>query len=255
MKRERMKILAGIMLSGALGAVPARAQQVDTLRVVVDTIRKIDTLRVVTDSARKVDSTRAADSTKRVGAAAKVTTHASDGDVVATMSNLRMLGTVDGGVRLAANLATRTLTVVAANGAIRTFNIAIGTPSYPTPTGTYSIRRIVWNPSWIPPDSKWAKKETAKRPGERGNPMKVAKIFFKEPDYYIHGTGAINSLGSAASHGCLRMHPDEVAELAQFLMMNGGQAKEEGWFSRVIHMRWKTHTVTLSKPVTITVSP
>ncbi|MEO5567459.1 MAG: L,D-transpeptidase [Gemmatimonadaceae bacterium] len=248
MKQERIKILAGIMLLGALGAESARAQQIDTLRVVVDTTRKVDTLRVVRDSAST------ADSTKRAVAATKVTTQTSDGDVVATKSNLKMLGTVEGGVRLGANLSTRTLTVVAQNGAIRTFNIAIGTPSYPTPTGTYSIRRIVWNPSWIPPDSKWAKKETAKGPGERGNPMKVAKIFFKEPDYYIHGTAAINSLGSAASHGCLRMHPDEVAELAQFLMMNGGQAKEEGWFSRVVHMRWKTHTVTLSKPVTITVS-
>lgn len=254
MKHEGMKILAGVMLLGALGAESARAQQMDTLRVVVDTTRQIDTQRVVKDSARKVDSTRAADSTKRVGAVTRVTTETPDGDIVATKSNLKMLGMVEGGVRLAANLSTRTLTVVAQNGAIRTFNVAIGTPSYPTPTGTYSIRRIVWNPSWIPPDSKWAKKETAKGPGERGNPMKVAKIFFKEPDYYIHGTAAINSLGSAASHGCLRMHPDEVAELAQFLMMNGGQAKEEGWFSRVVHMRWKTHTVTLSKPVTITVS-
>lgn len=249
MKQNGMKILAGFMLLGVFGAVPARAQQVDTLRVIVDTTRKIDTLRVISDSARK------ADSTTRAGSPVKVTTETSDGDVLATRSNLKMLGKVDGSVSLAANLAARTLTVVAGNGAIRTFNIAIGTPAYPTPTGTYTIRRIVWNPSWIPPDSKWAKKESAKGPGERGNPMKVAKIFFKEPDYYIHGTGAINSLGSAASHGCLRMHPDEVAELAQFLMMNGGQAKEEGWFSRVVHMRWKTHTVTLSQPVKITVSP
>jgi murein L,D-transpeptidase YcbB/YkuD len=84
--------------------------------------------------------------------------------------------------------------------------------------------------------------------------MKVAKIFFREPDYYIHGTGQVNSLGDAASHGCLRMDPDEVAELAQFLMNNGGQPREEGWFSRVIHMRWKTHTVTLTKPITLVVS-
>jgi hypothetical protein len=84
--------------------------------------------------------------------------------------------------------------------------------------------------------------------------MKVAKIFFKEPDYYIHGTAQLNSLGDAASHGCLRMHPDDVAELAQFLMENGGQPQEEGWFSRVIHMRWKTHTVTLTQPITLVVS-
>lgn len=210
-----MKTLQALAVLGALGAVTVRAQQPDSIRVTSDTVVK---------------------------------------DVTPVKPNLRTFGTVDGGVRLAANLSTRTLTVVAANGAIRTFSVAIGAPNYPTPTGSYTIRKIVWNPSWVPPDSKWAKKETAKAPGEKGNPMKVAKIFFREPDYYIHGTGQINSLGSAESHGCLRMDPDEVAELAQFLMLNGGQAREEGWFSRVLHMRWKTHTVMLSQPISLTVS-
>jgi lipoprotein-anchoring transpeptidase ErfK/SrfK len=219
-------LVAAIAAVGALGASPARAQSIDSTRANGDT------------SKRKADTTAKSDSSEKK--AAKV--------------DLRSLGTVEGGVRLEADLSTRTLTVVGANGAIRTFNVAIGAPNYPTPTGTYKIRKIVWNPSWIPPDSKWAKKETAKGPGEKGNPMKVAKIFFKEPDYYIHGTGQINSLGDAASHGCLRMHPDEVAELSQFLMQNGGQAREEGWFSRVLHMRWKTHTVYLSQPITLTVS-
>jgi murein L,D-transpeptidase YcbB/YkuD len=174
--------------------------------------------------------------------------------VAAPKPDLRTFGKVDAPVRLAANLSAKELTVVAGNGALRTFKVAIGAAPYRTPTGTYNIRKIVWNPSWIPPDSKWAKGKTAKGPGEPGNPMKVAKIFFREPDYYIHGTAELNSLGTADSHGCLRMSPDDVAELAQFLMENGGQAREEGWFSRVIHMRWKTHTVTLSQPVVLTIS-
>jgi lipoprotein-anchoring transpeptidase ErfK/SrfK len=213
-------LVAAIAMIGALGAVPARAQMIDTTKALAD--------------SAKADSTKAGASEKK--------------------SDLRALGTVPGGVSLKADLSSRTLTVMGANGVIRTFAVAIGSPKYPTPAGTYKIRRIVWNPSWIPPDSKWAKKETAKGPGEKGNPMKVAKIFFREPDYYIHGTGDVNSLGDAASHGCLRMAPDDVAELAQFLMQNGGQAREEGWFSRVIHMRWKTHTVNLSQPITLVVS-
>jgi lipoprotein-anchoring transpeptidase ErfK/SrfK len=220
------KLVAAIATFGALGAVPARAQMIDSTKINADTTKRL------------------ADSTKADSSSAKKEAKA----------DLRALGTVAGGVSLKADLSTRTLTVVGANGAIRTFSVAIGAPGYSTPTGTYKIRKIVWNPSWIPPDSKWAKKETAKGPGEKGNPMKVAKIFFKEPDYYIHGTGQINSLGDAASHGCLRMAPDDVAELSQFLMQNGGQAREEGWFSRVIHMRWKTHTVYLSQPITLTVS-
>jgi lipoprotein-anchoring transpeptidase ErfK/SrfK len=232
MQLNAMKILIGITVLGALAAAPARAQQVDSIKVAGDTTGK------VTDTTKKIAETK---------------TTESKGEV--TKADLRSMGKVDGTVRLAASLTSKTLTVVAANGAIRTFNVAVGAPTYPTPPGSYTIRKIVWNPSWIPPDSPWAKKETAKGPGEPGNPMKVAKIFFKEPDFYIHGTGQIKSLGSAESHGCLRMHPDEVAELAQFLMTNGGQAQEEGWFSRVMHMRWKTHTVMLTQPISLTISP
>jgi lipoprotein-anchoring transpeptidase ErfK/SrfK len=201
-----------------------------------------DTVKTPVDTTKKK-----VDSVKTDSAAGKV-------DLAPEKVNLRDVGTVAGGVRLSADLSTRMLTVTGANGAIKTFPVAIGTPNYPTPTGTYKIRKIVWNPSWIPPDSKWAKNKSPKGPGEPGNPMKVAKIFFKEPDYYIHGTGEVKSLGHAASHGCLRMAPDDVAELSQFLMQNGGQAREEGWFSRVIHMRWKTHTVYLSQPITLEVS-
>jgi lipoprotein-anchoring transpeptidase ErfK/SrfK len=211
------RIIATVAMVGTAGADSARAQ--------------IDTNKTPIDTAVKADSAEPK-----------------------AKADLRELGTVDGPVSLKADLSSRTLTVRGANGAIKTFNIAVGSPKYPTPPGRYSIRKIVWNPSWIPPESKWARKETPKGPGERGNPMKVAKIFFREPDYYIHGTGEVNSLGDAASHGCLRMHPDEIAELAQFLMNNGGQPREEGWFSRVIHMRWKTHTIYLSQPIALEVS-
>lgn len=228
MRHSITAILTGIMAAGAFAATPARAQQGDTVPQAVD-------------SARRADSTRKADSARAEPAAP-------------AKADLRALGAVEGGISLAADLSAKTLTVVGSNGAIKTFNVAVGTPSYPTPTGTFRIRKIVWNPSWIPPDSKWAKNKKAKGPGEPGNPMKVAKIFFKEPDYYIHGTGQVNSLGTADSHGCLRMSPDEVAELAQFLMNNGGQPREEGWFSRIIHMRWKTHTVYLSQPITLVVA-
>ena len=83
--------------------------------------------------------------------------------------------------------------------------------------------------------------------------MKVVKIFFKEPDYYIHGTDAIESLGSAASHGCLRMDPEEVAELAKLIMEHGGQPREENWFLRLIHSRREEKPIYLDNPVWITI--
>jgi hypothetical protein len=160
----------------------------------------------------------------------------------------------DAPVTLTADLSARMLTVRRGDRVIKTYQVAVGQPRYPTPPGRYSIRKIVWNPSWHPPPgSKWARGKTAKGPGEPGNPMKVVKIFFREPTYYIHGTDDVESLGNAESHGCLRMDPDEVADLAKFIMENGGQPRGENWFMRILHSRREEKVVYLDNPISFTV--
>ncbi|MFL5477619.1 MAG: L,D-transpeptidase [Gemmatimonadaceae bacterium] len=162
---------------------------------------------------------------------------------------------VEGPLTLRADLSSRMLVVMQGDTKIKTYSVAVGSEKYPTPAGSYTIRKIVWNPSWHPPpDAAWAKGKTAKGPGDPGNPMKVVKIFFHEPDYYIHGTDAVGSLGEAASHGCLRMDPDEVADLAKLIMEHGGQPREENWFWRIIHSRREEKTVYLDNPISLTVS-
>ncbi|MFL5524546.1 MAG: L,D-transpeptidase [Gemmatimonadaceae bacterium] len=162
---------------------------------------------------------------------------------------------VEGPLTLRADLSSRMLVVMQGGTKIKTYSVAVGSEKYPTPAGSYTIRKIVWNPSWHPPpDAAWAKGKTAKGPGDPGNPMKVVKIFFHEPDYYIHGTDAVGSLGEAASHGCLRMDPDEVADLAKLIMEHGGQPREENWFWRIIHSRREEKTVYLDNPISLTVS-
>ncbi len=153
---------------------------------------------------------------------------------------------------LEAVLADRKLHVTLASGQVKTYDVAIGTPDYPTPTGVFSIRRIVWNPGWVPPASKWARGKRARGPNDVANPMKVAKIFFKQPDYYIHGTGHVESLGTAASHGCLRMHPDQVAELGTALMQAGGVSHDWEWVKRTLHVG-STRSINLKQPVRLTI--
>jgi len=155
---------------------------------------------------------------------------------------------------LRADLAARILVVQRGDSTLRTYAIAVGQDRYPTPEGTFTISKIVWNPSWRPPPgADWAKGKTAKGPGDPGNPMKVVKIFFHDPDYYIHGTGDVESLGSAASHGCLRMDPSEVADLAKIIMEHGGQPREENWFWRIIHSRREEKVVYLNNPISLTI--
>jgi lipoprotein-anchoring transpeptidase ErfK/SrfK len=156
---------------------------------------------------------------------------------------------------LKANVTARILIVQRGDSTLKTFAVSVGKDGYPTPVGSFRIKKIIWNPSWRPPPgADWAKGKTAKGPGEPGNPMKVVKIFFQEPDYYIHGTDDVESLGSAASHGCLRMDPTEVADLAKTIMEHGGQPREENWFWRIIHSRREEKVVYLNNPISLTIS-
>jgi lipoprotein-anchoring transpeptidase ErfK/SrfK len=154
---------------------------------------------------------------------------------------------------LRADLATRKLTVTRGGEVVKEYDVAVGQPRYPTPRGSYSIRHIVWNPRWVPPDTKWAANKRPQPPGSARNPMKMVKIFFREPDYYIHGTGDVESLGEAASHGCLRMDPNDAADLALLLMDNAGVSRDWDWVKGILHLgeeRW----VTLSTPAPLDVT-
>ena len=142
----------------------------------------------------------------------------------------------DGELSLRADLADRKLTVMRGGEVIKEYDIAVGSAKYPTPRGSYTIEKIVWNPRWMPPDTKWAAGQAAGGPGSARNPMKLVKIFFQEPDYYIHGTGATESLGEAASHGCLRMDPDQAGELALLLMDNAGVSRDWDWVKGILHL-------------------
>lgn len=158
------------------------------------------------------------------------------------------------GLSLVADLGARKLYVKMGDSTVETYPVAVGTDSWPTPTGTFRIRKIVWNPAWIPPDSKWAKGKTPQEPGARANPMKLVKMFFKEPAYYIHGTGDIESLGDAASHGCLRMDPDDAYRVARDIMEHGGQPRDESWFQRILHFRSETKMIFLDNPIPLTIT-
>lgn len=96
---------------------------------------------------------------------------------------------------------------------VRSYTVAVGSTRYPTPTGRYRVFSVEMNPWWHPPDSPWARKEKVTPPGPR-NPMGRAKLNFHEL-YFLHGTPQQASLGSAASHGCVRMDNDDAVELAR----------------------------------------
>jgi len=158
-----------------------------------------------------------------------------------------------GNAMLVADLSDKILYLYEGDSVTEMYDISDGKDPYPTPRGAFRIRKLTWNPSWTPPDSKWAAKKRPTPPGDPKNPMKVVKIFFKEPDYYIHGTADIGSLGGSESHGCIRMAPEDVMKVGRWVMARGGQPQEENWFMRLIHSRREEKVIYLSTPVPIKV--
>lgn len=156
-------------------------------------------------------------------------------------------------VSLEVDISERKLYVYNDGSLMNSFEVAVGSAEHPTPTGSFTIERIIWNPDWVPPNVEWAEDETRKAPGDPDNPMQGAKIFFKYPDYYIHGTNATNTLGQAASHGCIRMNPVDVENLAEFVQKAGGSARSDAWFERIRASDTEMAEVNLDDPVTVVI--
>jgi lipoprotein-anchoring transpeptidase ErfK/SrfK len=96
----------------------------------------------------------------------------------------------------------------------RTYKVAVGQPAYPTPRGLFSIQSKQVNPTWSVPNSPWAGElaGTTVTGGSASNPLK-ARWMGIASGVGIHGTGEDGSIGSRASHGCIRMHVGDVIPL------------------------------------------
>jgi lipoprotein-anchoring transpeptidase ErfK/SrfK len=95
----------------------------------------------------------------------------------------------------------------------KTYPIAVGQAGLETPAGQYTIQNMAENPSWHVPDSPWAG-DLAGRvipPGPE-NPIKARWMGIYD-GAGIHGTDAVNSIGTSASHGCIRMRIPDVEAL------------------------------------------
>ena len=88
---------------------------------------------------------------------------------------------------------------------VRRLPIAVGMPRYPTPIGRFRIVTKYRNPTWYPPNSDWASGLGPVPPGA-GNPLGTRWMGLSAPGIGIHGTPAAYSIGTAASHGCIRMY-------------------------------------------------
>jgi lipoprotein-anchoring transpeptidase ErfK/SrfK len=97
---------------------------------------------------------------------------------------------------------------------VKRYKVAVGQPQYPTPRGRFSIVSKQVDPVWSVPNSPWAGElaGTTVMGGSAANPLKARWMGIAN-GVGIHGTGEDGSIGSRASHGCIRMHVSDVEAL------------------------------------------
>ncbi len=88
---------------------------------------------------------------------------------------------------------------------LKVYSVAVGAAVTPSPFGSMKLVNKVMNPTWY-----YHGKVVA--PG-KSNPLGDRWMGLSENGYGIHGTNVPNSIGKAASHGCIRMGKHDVEEL------------------------------------------
>ncbi|APH18591.1 putative L,D-transpeptidase [Clostridium sporogenes] len=100
--------------------------------------------------------------------------------------------------RIIINTQAHTLTLFRGNNIYRTYKVAVGKPSTPTPKGNFKIINRAINP---------------------GGPFGARWLGLNIPygDYGIHGTNNPSSIGKSVSNGCIRMFNNQVIELSNLV--------------------------------------
>jgi lipoprotein-anchoring transpeptidase ErfK/SrfK len=113
---------------------------------------------------------------------------------------------------------THTLRLFRALRLVRTYQVAVGAAGYETPSG---LRHVIYkdrNPSWTAPNRPWAYPYQGQTfpPGDSRNPLREWFIALGD-GIGIHGTSEEWTVGTSASHGCIRMRARDVNRLAPLM--------------------------------------
>jgi lipoprotein-anchoring transpeptidase ErfK/SrfK len=95
----------------------------------------------------------------------------------------------------------------------KTYPVAIGTAQYPTPPGDWKIVEKRYLPTWTNPGSAWAKSMPPFIGPGPGNPLGTRALNLSADGIRFHGTNNIGSVGTAASHGCMRMYMPDIEDM------------------------------------------
>ena len=107
--------------------------------------------------------------------------------------------------RIVVSIPDRKLVLLDGDRLVKTYDVAVGKVSTPTPEGEFQIINHIQNPTYYGTG-------VVIGPGN-GNPLGTRWMGLSAKGYGIHGTNVPSSIGKAASHGCIRMRQQDLEEL------------------------------------------
>jgi lipoprotein-anchoring transpeptidase ErfK/SrfK len=118
------------------------------------------------------------------------------------------------GKTITVDVSTNTLHLYNGFKVERAFPVATAMQGFTTPIGQWKVIVKEASPSWTnPAPNGWAKDMPKYIPPGPGNPLGLRALALNSPGILIHGTPEESSIGSYASHGCIRMHEDDAIAL------------------------------------------
>jgi lipoprotein-anchoring transpeptidase ErfK/SrfK len=97
---------------------------------------------------------------------------------------------------------------------VKSYPVATAKPGYETPLGHWTIINKRVNPTWVnPAKDTWGANEPDFIPPGPDNPLGTRALDLDAPAIRIHGTPDDASVGTYASHGCIRMHIPDSEDL------------------------------------------
>ena len=113
---------------------------------------------------------------------------------------------------LIVSLSDRRMAVMEEGHVVKLYVVAVGASISPSPEGDFGIVNRVENPTYYHPGKVIG-------PGTL-NPLGTRWMGLSKAGFGIHGTNQPESIGKAASHGCIRMKQQDLEEL--FVMLRVG---------------------------------
>lgn len=122
------------------------------------------------------------------------------------------------GITIFVNRSERRLYHYSGKDLVKTYEVAVGTPGHPTPKGEFKIVEKRKNPTWVnPAPNGWGAGMPKSIPPGPSNPLGLRALNLNASGIRIHGTNNTGSLGSAASHGCIRMANSQIVEFFELI--------------------------------------